>query len=172
MTGSGWLVPSPFKVAHSPRCVCSGSLWRVREWLQYVAVQVARLHLFFGAATAVAMRWSGFERSSLYPPYTSAMAFPVLSMKRAAPPFFNRAGESPPSLHITSPGTPHGAGGFSSPTARSTRAFLHPHRYYFDSYSRLFHKRRDLVSLIFWSTQNGLHAPHHVGSPARALAVD
>lgn len=26
------------------------------------------------------------------------MAFPVLSMKRAAPPFFNRAGESPPSL--------------------------------------------------------------------------
>mgnify|MGYP003584024453 CR=1 FL=1 len=42
MTVAGWLVPSPFKVAHSPRCVCSGSLWRVCEWLQYVAVKVAR----------------------------------------------------------------------------------------------------------------------------------
>ncbi len=42
------------------------------------------------------------------------------------------------------------AGGFSSPTSLHVRAFSCVSRYHFDSYSRLFHKRRDLTSLIFW----------------------
>ena len=168
MTGSGWLVPSPFKVAHSPRCVCSGSLWRVCEWLQYVAVKVARppssistarrgvsSHPFIPPA-----RPQGRRFFFTYGPHHAGFFTPAFShhqlRAKANSHTLDGAANSPRQVAhplppiLSFPRHRRKAGGFSLPTARSTRAFSCPPRYRIDSYSRLFHKRRDLISLIFW----------------------
>ena len=74
---------------------------------------------------------------------------PLVRYPPGAPVFTRRRGVSnlPP---LNFPRHARKAGGFSSPTARPERAFTCPYRYHIDSYSRLFHKRRDLISLIFW----------------------